>query len=56
MGGGRVYGYDNVPVLGPSGERDHTVRRINEAQAAVVRRVSSWRAARDLFLVRPSRA
>ena len=43
--GGRVYGYDNVEIL--SGlldaygrpKRDHVERRINEAQAKVVRRI-----------------
>ena len=34
--GGRVFGYDNVEILGPSGERAHVERRINEAEAAVV--------------------
>jgi site-specific DNA recombinase len=28
--GGRVFGYDNVEVLGPDGKRSHVVRRINE--------------------------
>jgi site-specific DNA recombinase len=43
--GGKVYGYDNVevlsPTLGPDGRacRLHVLRRINPAQAAVVRRV-----------------
>jgi len=42
--GGIVYGYDNVEILsapGPDGKprRDHVVRRINEEQAAVVRRI-----------------
>ncbi len=37
--GGRVFGYDNVDVLGPDGKRSHVERRINEAEAAVVRRI-----------------
>ena len=36
---GRVFGYDNVEILGPSGERGHVERRINEAEAAVVREI-----------------
>src|SRR5690606_12587342 len=34
---GRVFGYDNVDVLNPDGSRAHVERRINEAEAAVVR-------------------
>jgi DNA invertase Pin-like site-specific DNA recombinase len=41
--GWRVFGYDNVPVTvrGPNDElrRSHTTRRINEAEAAIVRRI-----------------
>ena len=37
--GGRVFGYDNVEVCGPDGARSHVTRRINEAEAAVVRRI-----------------
>ena len=37
--GGRVFGYDNVEVLGADGKRSHVERRINEAEAAVVRRI-----------------
>jgi DNA invertase Pin-like site-specific DNA recombinase len=37
--GGRVFGYDNVDIVGPSGERSHVERRINDAEAAVVRRI-----------------
>jgi site-specific DNA recombinase len=37
--GGRVFGYDNIEVPGPDGKRLHVVRRVNEEQAAVVRRV-----------------
>ena len=36
---GKVYGYDNVPVAGPSGKRLHTLRRPNPEQAAVIRRI-----------------
>jgi DNA invertase Pin-like site-specific DNA recombinase len=37
--GGRVFGYDNVDVVGADGHRAHVLRRINEAEAAVVRRI-----------------
>lgn len=37
--GGRVFGYDNVEVTGPGGQRSHVERRINDAEAAVVRRI-----------------
>src|SRR5918993_679623 len=37
--GGRVFGYDNVDVTGPDGKRSHVVRRINEREAAIVRRI-----------------
>ena len=37
--GGRVFGYDNVEILAPSGERSHVERRINKPEAAVVRRI-----------------
>jgi site-specific DNA recombinase len=37
--GGRVFGYDNVEVLGADGKRSHVVRRINEREASVVRRI-----------------
>ncbi|CAN5882234.1 hypothetical protein BH18ACI5_BH18ACI5_17230 [soil metagenome] len=37
--GGRVFGYDNVEVLGSSGERSHVARRINDVEAATVRRI-----------------
>jgi len=37
--GGRVFGYDNVPILGPDGRRSHVERRINDTEAAVVRQV-----------------
>lgn len=37
--GGRVFGYDNVEILGDDGRRSHVVRQINEAEAAIVRRI-----------------
>jgi len=37
--GGKVFGYDNVPVSGPDGTRQHVVRSMNPAQAHVVRRI-----------------
>jgi DNA invertase Pin-like site-specific DNA recombinase len=37
--GGRVFGYDNVDVLGPDGKRSHVQRRICQAEAAIVRRI-----------------
>src|SRR5438552_11968961 len=36
--GGKVYGYDNVDVLGTNGTRQSVTRRVNAEQAAVVRR------------------
>src|SRR5262245_46438821 len=37
--GGKTFGFDNIEVLGPDGRRSHVERRINEAEAAVVRRI-----------------
>ena len=37
--GGRVFGYDNVDVVDAGGRRSHVERRINEGEAAIVRRV-----------------
>ena len=37
--GGKVFGYDNVEVQSPDGQRLHVVRRINSEQADVVRRI-----------------
>lgn len=37
--GGRVFGYDNVDVSTVNGDRSHVTRRINEAEAAVVRQI-----------------
>jgi len=39
VAGGKCFGYDNVPIVGPDGQRSHVERRINEAEAAVVRRI-----------------
>ena len=43
--GGVVFGYDNIPVVGPTGKRSHVERVINQSQAAVVRRVFAESAA-----------
>jgi site-specific DNA recombinase len=37
--GGRVFGYDNIEVLGADGKRSHGQWRINEHEAAVVRMI-----------------
>jgi site-specific DNA recombinase len=37
--GGRTFGYDNVTVSDASGRRSHVIRQINEAEAAVIRRL-----------------
>jgi site-specific DNA recombinase len=37
--GGRVFGYDNVDVVGPDGRRSHVIREINDAEAAIIRRI-----------------
>ena len=37
--GGRVFGYDNVDVCDAAGGRAYVTRRINEAEAGVVRRI-----------------
>jgi site-specific DNA recombinase len=37
--GGRLFGYDNVDVAGLDGQRSHVERRINQAEAAVIRRI-----------------
>ena len=42
---GRKYGYDNVAVTGADGTRSHVDRRINEAEATVVRRIFELAAA-----------
>lgn len=36
---GAHFGYDNVEMRGPDGKRSHAVHRINESEAAVVRRI-----------------
>jgi DNA invertase Pin-like site-specific DNA recombinase len=40
--GGRVFGYDNIDVLGPDGKRSHVERRINTAEAVVVRQIFTY--------------
>ena len=37
--GCKVFGYDNVDVLGPDGTRQYAVRRINPAERAIVLRI-----------------
>jgi site-specific DNA recombinase len=37
--GGRLFGYDNIDVTDASGQRSHVERQINEAEAAVIRRI-----------------
>jgi DNA invertase Pin-like site-specific DNA recombinase len=37
--GGRKFGYENVEILGPNGERSHVDRRVNPIEAAVVLRI-----------------
>jgi site-specific DNA recombinase len=37
--GGRVFGYDNVEIVGPDGRRSHVERRINAGEAAIVVRI-----------------
>jgi site-specific DNA recombinase len=37
--GGRAFGYDNVEVRAAAGQRSHVERRINDAEAAIVRRI-----------------
>src|SRR5262245_60914183 len=41
--GCKVFGYDNLEVLGPDGKRSHVTRKINESEAAVVRRIFDLR-------------
>jgi site-specific DNA recombinase len=43
--GGRVFGYDNVDVVDAGGRRSHVERRINDAEAAIVRRIFELAAA-----------
>lgn len=43
--GGRVFGYDNVEILAANGERSHVERRVNQAEADVVRRIFQLSAA-----------
>lgn len=37
--GGRTFGYDNLDVAGPNGTRAYVVQQINDAEAAIVRRI-----------------
>jgi site-specific DNA recombinase len=37
--GGRVFGYRNVPIVDSNGRRSHVERQVEEAEAAVVRRI-----------------
>ena len=37
--GGRLFGYRNVDVPGPDGQRSHVVREIDEEQAGTIRRI-----------------
>jgi DNA invertase Pin-like site-specific DNA recombinase len=43
--GGRVFGYDNIEIAGGNGKRSHVERRVNDTEAAVVRRVFELSAA-----------
>jgi DNA invertase Pin-like site-specific DNA recombinase len=43
--GGRLFGYDNVEITDVSGKRSHVERRINETEAAVIRRIFELSAA-----------
>jgi site-specific DNA recombinase len=45
VSGGKCFGYDNVPVPGANGERSHTEQRINDKEAAVIRRIFELAAA-----------
>jgi site-specific DNA recombinase len=37
--GGRLFGYDQLPIMAPDGRRSHVERRISEHEAAVVREI-----------------
>lgn len=39
VAGGRLFGFDNVTITTPTGQRSHVERRINEAEAAIIRRI-----------------
>ena len=43
--GGRVFGYDNIDVQAAVGARSHVERRINEAEAGIIRRIFELSAA-----------
>jgi len=42
--GGALFGYDNIEVRDATGQRSHVERRINEREAAIVRRIFELRA------------
>ena len=42
--GGRVFGYDNTEIKTADGKRSHVERRVNEDEAAVIRRIFQLRA------------
>src|SRR4029079_16815912 len=37
--GGRVFGYDQVEIVGGDGRRSHVERRINDHEASIVREI-----------------
>ena len=39
VSGGQCFGYDNVAITGAHGEHSHVEYRINEAEAAIIRRI-----------------
>jgi DNA invertase Pin-like site-specific DNA recombinase len=43
--GGKTFGYDNVEITGTDGRRSHVARRINAAEAAIIRRIFELSAA-----------
>lgn len=43
--GGRVFGYDNLEIVGLDGQRSHVERRIHQREASVVRRIFEMSAA-----------
>ncbi len=43
--GGRLFGYENVEITGPDGQRSHVLRQPIEAEAAVIRRLFELAAA-----------
>src|SRR5439155_22229398 len=53
--GGKVYGYNNIEVLGTDGTRQSVTRQANPEQAAVVRRIFELYAAGTGMLTRAHR-